>query len=79
MNDFQKIMERETNENTARIMMMSIMSEKLSTIVELLKENNSTFEKIEELILEVKKAKRETNKETKVSTICILTPEDYME
>lgn len=45
MNDFEKIAKQETNEKTALLLMLGIISEKLSEIISLLKNQKERDEK----------------------------------
>lgn len=66
---FMEISKREKNENTALILMLGVLSEKLTEIINLLQTSNK-------LAKEVKEQKENIKKE--IVIIEQLTPEDYM-
>jgi hypothetical protein len=56
---FMKIHENEKNENTAFIIMLGVLSEKLTEIIDLLSENNKKFNLINDGLKELKQIKSE--------------------
>lgn len=69
MKDFEKI-KKEKNEHTALILMMSVLGEKLSRIIELLESSNKTVVK--------KVGNKQIEEKPKVKVFYMpLTPEDY--
>lgn len=78
MKDFEKIRGQETNENTALILMMSILGDKLSHIAELLETSNKTSTRILSCLKgEVEEKPEKQPKETVKVFYMPLTPEDY--
>ena len=74
MTEFEKIGKRETNENTALILMLGVLSEKLSEIIKLLSENSQKFNEIKNGFETLKTNKKEIeNKKFYMP----LTTEDY--
>ena len=72
MKDFKNILEQEKNETTALILMLSVLSQKLSDIAELLKGLN----KLSSDLLSCQQCPKESEKQSKIYYMC-LTPEDY--
>ena len=56
---FQEIYEREKNENTAFVLMLGVLSEKLTEIINLLSENNKNFNSIKKQLELLEKEKVE--------------------
>ena len=56
---FMKIHENEKNEKTAFILMLSVLSEKLTEIIDLLSANNERFDLIKKDLKELKQIKEE--------------------
>ena len=56
---FEEIYERENNEKTAFILMLGVLSEKLTEIINLLEDNNKTLARIEKSLEITKKQKLE--------------------
>lgn len=56
---FMKIHENEKNENTAFVLMLSVLSEKLTEIIDLLSANNEKFDLIKKDLKELKQIKKE--------------------
>ena len=72
--NFQEIYEKEKNENTALILMLSVLSDKLSKMIDILNKANALSSKLHAML--------EEEKEKPKAEIVIfepLTPEDYME
>lgn len=59
MTEFEKIGKRETNENTALILMLGVLSEKLSEIIKLLSINNKKFNLIKKDLKEIEEKRKE--------------------
>jgi hypothetical protein len=73
---FMKIHENEKNENTAFVLMLGVISEKLTEIIDLLSENNKKFNLINDGLKELKETRAELELEDDKFYIP-LTPEDY--
>lgn len=76
MKDFEKIKDQETNENTALILMMSILGDKLSRIIDLLEKSNKTSAEIFTWLKSEVAEEIEPKEKVKVFYMP-LTPEDY--
>lgn len=71
---FMEIHRKETNENTALILMLGVLSEKLTHIADLISKSNNLQNELDTNLKGENK-----NKKTKIIIFEPLTPEDYME